>query len=326
MTHDSLIFFRLITVALFYASIITFLPWDDWRGLSFADIANYTMRLEQIERAGVDSILRERGIVASVSREYLWALLLSSSIEMGLKPEAFFQIITFLSSMVAFYFISSRVGLMVALIVMINPISIDLYNSQLRSALAFSLFLIGASVWMKGQAWKWLGIPFLIAALFIHTSMIIVSALYVIVLVALGYKEYSSPWRNLITISVSIVLSAAFVLLGNLILSSVGDRRVLSEEGLRSFSFLIFWLMFAGLLLIQNSPQLSVSPVGQYSLAVLSFSLSSEFMGVQAFRFIAMAIPVIFATIAYSKASNRFIMVTVVGLYNILLFTYWLRG
>jgi hypothetical protein len=326
MTKRQISLLQAILTSAFFGAIVTFLPWEIWRGAEFADIANYIARLERIAALGVRSYDLNGTIADLLSGEYLWTILLNLSVEWGIDQDMFLNSIGFSSSTLACFFVSRKLGPFAAFALMLNPLSIDLYNSQIRSAFAFTLILIGYALWSRGRYSKVPAVTFLFSTPFIHTSMVLIVFLGALATVMVKKLKVAPEIRNLTSLTASILAAGMFVYFGNLALSAIGDRRTLSADAVRSASFVLFWILCALMYSFQKSSTFSQSVLTQYSIGVLAFSSVAELLGAQAFRLITVSLPIVFSSLSYLSVQYRNLIVSIMIAYNILQFTYWLSG
>lgn len=313
----------MLIVAFAFGWTTTFIAWDELRGNAFTDVINYNLRIERIRQYGMDVYLDDFNPIKLLSREPLWASLIEFGVYLGVDTVSFLKIITFFTAAIAFLFVAPQLGNVWAFALLLNPISIDLYNSQARAALAFSLIIVGYAMWVRGGLLRVLAFGPVLASLLTHTSMTIVVAFLALSL-GISNIALSPRSRNLICFAIAVSAAYAFVLLGNELLSYAADRRVISEFAVRSASYLAIWLLIGLLFVFQFSIKFSTNPVGLYSILVLTFSVLSELLGMTAFRLVAVSLPFIFSSFALVADRARLAVLMIALLYNFILFSYWL--
>lgn len=325
MKKDRLNLYGEVTTAILYGIFVITLPWERWRGADFRDLMNYERQFDLISFIGLDALTANYTATSYLTNEYAWKLLISVLSVQAFDPITSFKILGFFSAFLSFLLLSKKVNPILSFILLANPISIDLYNSQLRSALAFSIAMLGYHIFLRGDRLKWIGIAAMTIAPFIHTAMVLVSVFLLTARTISSFISISQIIRNYISLLFAAISAIIYVLYSNETLFYLSDRRAESEEAVRSFSFLIFWIILALILTIkrQNDPYHSL--FRPYSICIIVFSSISEILMEPAFRFIATSIPIIFSLYSGGESMvNRYLIFLTI-LYNILQFYYWLR-
>lgn len=173
VSHGSAIPFSLL-----YAALIIWFPWEELRGSEFSDIANYLRRVERIRLYSLDYFDFGDSILSMLSSEFAWSWLTAIFLNLGFTGEGFLMVMSGFSAFVASWFLARRVGGLAAMIMLLNPISIDLYASQIRSAVAFSVFLLAVSIVGSGMPRKAASAGLMVFTFFVHASMPLLLAVY----------------------------------------------------------------------------------------------------------------------------------------------------
>lgn len=315
-----------IPFSLLYAALILWVPWAELRGTEFVDIFNYLRRIEYIRLYSLDGIDFGDSIISMMSSEFAWSWITSVFLRLGFTGEEFLAIMSGFSASVAAWFLARRVGGIAAVIMLINPISIDLYASQIRSAVAFSIFLLAASFIGNGTLKRAGSLALMVFTFFIHASMPVLLGVYAASHFIGSRLSWSPRRRVVITVSMAIAMALVFVVVAPIIINAIGDRRNLTAEGSKSIAYVAFWLILAGLLAISYNPRNTTLWTYFFGLIILIFVVLSELMNTPLFRFIALSIPVILSCLPDLSRFNRPIIFLLWPLYDILLFSYWLRG
>jgi hypothetical protein len=310
-----------------YALLIVLVPWDQIRGSYFRDIENYLYRINQIQLHTLDYFFFGEGALSYLRSEYLWSWLLAALVQRGFEGEHILSIVSAAAAFIAHWFLARYVGSVWALVILLNPISIDLYASQIRSALAFSLFLV--AVQLGGSSVRnLLSYALLATAPFIHTSMLIVGSLYLTAKFYVARFRLRSSQMVLVTLIGSCVLAVLLAEFAQLAASYAGDRRSLSSEGTgtRSLAYNFFWFIFPMVLAAGYTVFNTRQWAYHFGIAICLITAASELLGLPFFRFIALAIPVTMAIIPTLKRRFRLVAIALMVLYDLILFSYWLRG
>lgn len=312
-------------IALIYGILIVSVPWEELRGVPYPDIENYEVRYAAVKNYGLSYFKIDSGVLNYLSAEYLWYFLLASSSLSGLDFDLFVTLCSFSAAFISTFWLSSRLHAGWAFVLLINPISIDLFSSQLRSALAFGLVLFAISFHRKGLLRRGWAYSFFVAACFVHTSMLLVIFVYgiSILLERRGFK--STETRLLLSIGVGVFLAAAYALLANSVLGALGDRRSLDADEARSFAYIGFWLLLGIALSIRSTVFALNNWRFYYGVLVLFFVGVTELFAVPSFRILAMSLPIIFSVFPLIKRQDaRFVIFSVLS-YQAILFYYWVN-
>jgi EpsG family len=313
---------RNLILSLLFASVVAFLPWQLWTAADFSDIDNYVSRVNEIAQLGFNAF--ELGVTWFdwVKNEYLWFLLLYGITLLNVEPELAFVVLSFFIAFAYHRFLTTLTSDGVtAFILLLNPISIDLFRGQLRSALAVSVFLL-AIVMIRRQL-----IIFIIGAAlcFVHTSMMFLLPMYLL-------SRTFASWSSLSTTSKSCIALIAGVTIGILLASFVTvalqyaeDRRGSYQIATRSPAYLVFWMGWGVLLTALACRAKAVD--WWYYLAIVSCLAvtCAEMLGFAGFRFMALLLPLILAAPSTWPQEYRFLPVLVLMSYQVLQFSYWLK-
>lgn len=311
-----------------YASLIGLFPWSILRVGDFRDLENYSARLRAISRYGSDYYDMGSGILAYFSNEIVWYWILVKSIDFGVSSQAFFVGISVISAFVSAVFLFRKSEKLLLLLFLVNPISLDLYLSQIRSALAFSLVLVGILYWQKWVRADWskqriLSVSAFLIAPFIHSSMILVIAAFFFAkfLEARGAR---SRWPvGLLAVVAGLGLAIAIIVFGNLMLSELDDRRDLSATATRSAFYIVPWIGFIGLTYFGASGREKTNWTHTFSLTVLTFTIVCEMLGVAMFRMVAFSLPILVVSISKLTPTARHFSYLFLAAYTCVLFVYW---
>lgn len=317
-----------LVAPLLYASLVVFFPWSAIRVSNFRDLQNYSFRLEAISNYGSDYFDLGTSVLEYFTNEFVWYQLLVRSIDLGVSSDNFFLTVSFFSAFVAARFMCKEVGSFSLLLILINPISLDLYLSQIRSALAFSLVLIGILSWRQWSLPKrgWLTtlsiLPFLIAP-FVHSSMALAGLVFLFSKY-LQRKGEQSRWHvGVLAIFAGLSMAIVAIIFGDLLLSELGDRRSLNAAATRSTLYILPWIIVVGIIQLWVGGRSGNDWTHTYSLCILTFTVVCEMMGVAMFRMIALSLPIILASASRLSPTGRHLAYLFFSVYTGMLFLYW---
>ncbi|WP_133056354.1 hypothetical protein [Limimaricola soesokkakensis] len=307
---------------LVFTFLIAVVPWDYVRNAEFADVENYVSRIDILKTHGLDYYDYNKSIVGLLTFEYAWVRLLTFLARNNLDPQQILGILSAISAFLTHRFLSRYLGGIAAILILANPITIDLLVSQVRSALAFSIVLTAVQM-QEGSLRRLLPYILFAVAPFIHTGMILVIFVY-----------FLSVWlsrRRSSTLLNSAFLTAGLGLLSGLVISTtvvdiaqaMGDRRNFSDTETKSLSYMFFWFLWAALLVIQASARSTRTWYYHFSLYICIAVWVMESSGIASFRFIALSIPIIALSSIHLHKRARIIAWVAMLFYNFLLYYYW---
>lgn len=302
-----------------YAFVFAHVPWDAFKATGdFRDVYNYVYKIDILRDFGIEYYNVEPGLISALKSEYLFLKFLSLLSYLPFEAHVILRYISIFSIFSFHLFIARRAGMIIASIALINPIMIDLFMSQLRSAFAFSLFYITASKYRLIFERAILSI-----ALFIHTS---IAGFWVAMEIAdkgMAFGSESRVRRTLFIFGSIVSVIIIFNSISPLILAAAGDRRVLSEFANKSFSYSFLWLTFFTFLTILLSFKRHLSLVSIITcICGISFS-ALEIIGFPAFRFVALLFPVFMASTSDLSRNEKFAVISALCALLLPLFHYW---
>jgi hypothetical protein len=313
-----------ILSSVLFIIVIIFIPWETVRGSSFADVQNYVARINQLKDFGADYFLWENTFIGLLKFEFLWFQLLDFSSQINIDPLLFLNILTGISAFLLHRYMIASLGGWWSFVILINPITIDLLSSQIRSALAFSLFLTVISLKLKPSI-DWTRYIWLILLPFIHTGMIVVLAFYALSNFLAKIRHPRSTGKVLISIILAIGVAASITFFTTTIFSAVGDRRNFLLIETKSFSYVLFWLLWGIALALSISRENCQRWEYFFAMTICISAPLMDILGTSGFRFIALSIPIIFSTLPLLSKQIKKIIILVLPFYWFVTFFYWLR-
>jgi len=310
--------------SLFFALFIVFMPWEWMRGDEFADLVNYTTRIYDLRDYGMRAFQWDDTVMGWLKFEFLWFALLTVVARLDVEPTVFLSSVTFVSAFLTHRFLRQYIGALLAGIVLANPISIDLMSSQIRSALAFSFFLALAGGTSSGRL-AWLRWGAMLALPFIHTAMTMILAIFAGAKIITILPRLSPVMRTvLITCGAAIMVVVVATFLPTLA-DEAGDRRQLADYGNKTAAYVMFWLLLGIALAASAARRNAHSWEYAFATFITLFGSLAEFLSLPGFRFVALAIPVIFAAMPLMKRELRQGAIVMTAAYSVLLVYYWVR-
>ncbi len=316
----------LVTWALLFTVVVVLIPWPQIfevaNGLPMLDREVYRTKIEE------QRVLRDLSSITSLAglftNEVLWGWLLDFAVTtLGLSVDGVFLGISAVAIFVA-ALVVLRAEAPAYLLLLINPLFIDLVFSQMRGALAVALLSVGYLLRCKKVRTWWLAV---VAGLLIHTAAFVYVGIAIAASLAGRSLKRSGPQAALIMTAAAGVLFA--VVTGparDLLLGAAGDRRYGAEGYLSDLSlrYIAIWLL---VLLIQLVDWRSMVKTfdGRASTILLIMALLGVLWGGYPGRYIALGLPFIIVAITRLGSSYRIPLVFAYVVAMFLSWGVWLR-
>ncbi len=313
-----------IMFSVLFAALIIVGPWEVIRRDEFADLVNYRTRIYELHDYGMRYFVWEDSLLGWLRYEFLWFRTLVFVAEYNIHPDVFIATITGISAFFTHMFLRKHLGIFIATIVLLNPVTIDLLSSQIRSALAFSLFL-AVMTWQPNGRFGWLKHALLLPLPFIHTGLMLVVGIYAGSVVIARSRIVGPQLKVFATVAAGMILAVSVVFLLPSVLEVTEDRRDIAQYGLKSPAYLSYWIVCAGALIVSVNQDLARRWEYFFALIICLVSPLLELAGLPGFRFIALAIPVIFAALAGLRGVVLHGLIFASLLYQCLLILYWVQ-
>jgi len=308
--------------SLLFAVLITFFPWEILRNNNqiFVDIQNYVYRIEATRQYGLTYFNVGETWIDYLKNEYLWILILSLIASSKLNPFLALKLISLFSAFVYHRFLSQGIGNVLAFIFLLNPITISLINSQVRSAFAFSLFLLALMIFKRPKL-IYGTIPFLV---FIHSAMFLIVVLY-IVLQWFANHCRRTPQFKVFMVACGAIFVAIFVSkFIPPIMSLLEDRRNTLEYENSSILYVIFWLIWGGMLIEARRRKLTDDWKYLFAIMICVSVPVMTAMGFPGFRFLSMAFPLVMISLPKLGFWRQAFACLAWVYYQAILFDYWI--
>lgn len=311
-------------LALLYAITFVYLiPWVELNGAEFKDIPNYLERIVYL-RAGGDEA--EYWGLSWLLSEPLWKEII---IAIGNLFEDYRAVLYGISLLIAFVYASflfKRVEFYVAMIFLINPMTVNLFMEQVRIAVAFSLVLIAYDLRDGNALRKYLPLFLLIMAFFIHSAMLVFYAIYFLLYVLNNKVEDKKYY--LIAVGTALFIALFMKYGGNILLMLAGDRRANYGEIIEasSLAFSLAWFIIAMILAtFAEFKDVANRVLVAYAITIMSFFFFSSILNMFAARYVAVIMPFIIMSIGYLPKHIKQGTYLFLFAYNLFAFKYWLK-
>lgn len=263
--------------------------------------------------------LAGEGGVAFLLREPIWNFgVLYLHHVAGVPVELIFSCISIISIYSYSRIVAQRVST-ASVLLLFTPIFIDLIFSQLRMALAVSIFFL-----FVDRSDKLLLLGFLIASL-IHTVVVILFISIIIIRIGKIYIDSGRLGRRrfeYICIAAGIVCSLMLGPLRYWLLSSIGDRRYEYDLSASGVMYASFWIQLLLFILFVKKNNKNIESLG-LSLFYLTLYVALTFWGVFGARFLVIGLPFFIVTIMNFEQSVKYITCCSYAIYMILLWSMW---
>jgi len=311
-------------LSLAYAYLFIYLiPWTSIYGEEFADIFNYLARIEYLARGGNEA---EYWGLKWIISEPLWKDVLLFIGYVFDDYRAVLYGISFFTVFVYASFLIKRVEFYVAMIFLINPMSVDFFLSQLRNAVAFSFLLIAYNIYENNREKIKFPIFLLILATLIHMSMPIFIGIYYILY---RFNEKIEDKKYYLVALATALIIAIFMKYGStLLLSAIGDRHAGYDEYIAasSIAYSITWFIIA--IILATFAEFSNKHeriLVAYAITIMGFYFFASALGIFAVRYVTVIMPIIILAIGYLPKHFKQGTYLFLLAYNIYSFKYWLQ-
>jgi hypothetical protein len=306
-------------VVLIYTAFIVSIPWEEIQGNPFSDRANYLIHFSSAY-SPLD-LIEPYDIIAYVTREALWHFLMRTLIDsFGIPIEIVFTIISFLCLGVFSFYLVRNHGYF-SLILLINPLVIDLAFSQLR--MAFALSLLGFAYFIQRKS---IAVILIVCTPFIHTAVVLFLFMYFSSILVANWADNKNIEKNILylfLLGCGALIALAIGPLREVILSYLGDRRVQYPDASLSIRRSLFWM---GLLIPMYMQARSYLTKNDNAFVIIILSLvifNAVFSGYPG-RFLAATFPMIISSILTMRGVVKLGTLYLFIIHALFQWYYWL--
>lgn len=302
---------------LFAFLFVYILPWVGVRNHDFVDVEQYILRIVYLHGGGNEVQYSGIGWVTS---EPVWKYIVITLGDVFSDPRMGVYFISFISLALYASFLFKRVDPLIAMVLLINPMMVDMIIAQIRIALAFGLVLMAYDLRSK------LGASLLIVVAFlIHASMPVFLGIYYILFFL--NREIKAKKIYLVSLAVAIFL-ALFMKYGmNILLTMIGDRHAGYEDIIKgsTLSYSLVWILMAMILATfatyENDEERMIIA---YAITIMSFYFFASALGVFGKRYVTVTMPFIIIAIGYLPKHYKQGTYLLFFLFNIYTFKLWM--
>ena len=303
------------TIATFYILI----PWESMSGRpKFADLDNYVNAINLI--ASAQEIINSNGLVWLFS-EPGWTLIMLLIGLFAQEPLEALQLISWLCAIAFLWFMHRRAGAALSLIIMFNPLVLDLVFSQVRSATALALLLIALV-----STNRLIRLLLVIYACTVHSVSFILISLYFIS-VALEYSTTlrTRLYKGIFCIVISLILAWTLSYGREDLFTAIGDRRADYDIDSGSVLFVSFWMFCAMAIIAARKFFFKDAWHWSEGTVVMLFSLAffMTLFSTNGVRFISLGLPLFACVLNSARPSTKTVTTFLLISYQAIQFVYW---
>lgn len=313
-----------ILIALAYSIIfVYFIPWTELKGTEFTDVINYTDRMIYLINGGRE---REFHGISILFSEVLWKYLIIYLATIFKDPYTGIYLISVTSLFIYTFLVLKKTNNYFLLILLFNPIFIQLIMDQVRIAFAFALFLLGYELLVNNKL-KILAFTIIIITPLIHTAMLIIIAVFCYIYFFNNYFKNIKLYY-LWAIITALILSLFLKFGADILLTSVGDKRANYAQIIdaNSIKYSLFWFIISIYIFISSTTiKKEENNIIIFSLIMMCIFFFSSMMNAYGQRYVAISIPLIVISISYLPKNKQFYGFFMIFVYMLLQFYYWFK-
>ena len=302
---------------LFAFLFVYILPWVGVRNHDFVDVEQYILRIVYLHGGGNEV---EYSGIGWLTSEPVWKYIVIALGDIFSDPRMGVYFISFISLALYASFLFKRVDPLIAMVLLINPMMVDMIIAQIRIALAFGLVLMAYDLRSK------LGASLLIIVAFlIHASMPVFLGIYYILFFL--NREIKAKKIYLVSLALAIIL-ALFMKYGiDTILNLIGDRHAGYEDVIKgsTLSYSLVWIIIAMILatfaLYENDEERIIIA---YAITIMSFYFFASALGIFGKRYVTVTMPFIIIAIGYLPKHYKQGTYLLLFLFNTYTFKLWM--
>ncbi len=315
-TFDSEAIGRFIACGVFSAAIV-YIPWNSiTTNDKFPDIENYIANISLI----ASTLNSESGsLFASLFSEPAWQIVLLIIFLSDVEPTSALKLIsTFCALCISTYTVKRTKNASILLLLW-NPLIIDLVISQTRSALALSLCLIALQSESKVNR----GIMAALATM-THSATFVGLIVY---FAARATRSKPLSTKQTAAAIVTLLIATALSVGRTGILTLLGDRRVEYNVDTGSFLYVAFWFIFA-IAVMRSSRKIHPEKATECFIATCMMSIPTltNILDTNGARFLALGLPILLVAISGLPRGIRPSFYLALPPYQAVQFLYWMRN
>jgi hypothetical protein len=294
----------LIAMSLAFAWLYITVPWEQLNGIGFPDLQNYLATIAMFERGG--EFLSEQSllVLSILFQELLWGYMLWMAAMFGMGG-AVLPVVSLIAAATCWFHVAMRSTIAFAIFVFLNPLLIDLFNSQIRSALAFAILVLALS-----RRSTWAQILLAVGAITIHAASLVLIALYLACRYLAERVRLRPLMSKFVAICLGIVMAVGIDYARQVVGLLVSQSRFQGDQGTNSLFYAFPWAVIAVMLLVCNVKRDLDRWIPLFGLAAISMFVTLTLLGLYSSRFLAIGLPAVALTLWHLRGHARVIAVT----------------
>ena len=313
-----------VVLAVALAACFVWVPWENVSGGGFPDRDNYIAAIDALLRTGARLFdFSDADVLSVLMNEYLWREVLLFIGGYFAEPLNGLLLISFFAAALTAFHVIRRAGVVYAMVFLLSPLSIDLFMSQTRSALAVGIFLSALAVRSAPLRYA-----LFVAAFLFHSFAAILFAAYLFNEFLLARAAMGTRLKFSAVLLAALFASVIWAFLAQYVLGLIGDRRALQEAILpTSVAFALWWILLT-FMLVAFARINSREGNAQYVMLAIflqAMFVFSTLMGAGGLRFLSLSLPMVFIAIRSIRAPilRLAAMAGTIG-FNLVGFSYWM--
>lgn len=316
---------RYVVVGVFCTGVMVVVPWHTiWEQAHGRPMIDRQVYLEQVATGDLRSDYSQPdGVLSFITDEFLWAYLLNFLVRtVGLSIETAFIAISTFAVSAAVFLVLKKSGA-IYLVLLLNPLFVDLTFSQLRIAFGMALLTWAYLLWARSRLLSALALLLACAS---HTAMTLMTAAFLGVAL-LGVRRFvrSPGWHYTAVTALGAAIALAIGPLRSGILADIGDRRAVIDytqvqSGIRFYTIWIIVLIVLSL----DWRAIRGTVSDRFAVMMLWASLLGAASGGYADRLLAITLPFFIVSISHIRKDLIWIPWISYLAFTALYWFYWL--
>jgi hypothetical protein len=312
-------------IAALLSAAIVYFPWEDSLGQTFPDRDAYLEAISAAVSSGATLFDVSTGsLIVLALNEFLWRQILIFIGTYFPDPSVGLSLVSLLAATLTAYRVIRRTGgAGYAAAMLFSPLAVDLFVSQIRSALALGVFVSAMALRRRVPR----NILFAIA-FFIHSFAAVLFAIYLFDALVLRRRQIGTRVKVLMVMGFGVLASVVWAFLASALLTAVGDRRAFySAMAPATLSYALWWAIALALLLafVRLNRRHDDGHFVLIGIILLSMFVFSTLFGAAGLRFLSLALPFFFIGVHAVRAQTvRIALLAGTIAFNCINVLYWL--
>lgn len=315
-----------VLIALPLAVAFVILPWEQISGQGFPDLDNYLRAIALLMRERATSFdMSDTDLLALLTNEWLWREILIFVGNTFVEPLQGLLLVSFVAVLLTTAFVLRRAGLLYALVFLLAPLTVDLFISQTRSALAVAVLMLAIAARTRKVRY-----PLMVAAFMLHSVAAVLIASYYVNAWLLSRPWLHSRMKLGGAAGFGVAVAVVWAFLSVAIFLIIGNRRADQEEALIpvTVTFSLFWILISGVIITfaRLKPAAQMDQCTMFAVTMLLVFICATFFGIGALRFLSLALPfIVIAVRTMTDPILRGAVLAAIIAFNLIHLSYWMQ-